>query len=502
MLEVLPVVGEGERPTGRVETSVNPARPEEVVARYHRVGPEEAELAVAAAERALPGWSSTPAEERAAVLRRAADWLAARREEAAAWEVVEAAKPWREADADVCEAIDFLRYYADGCLRLAAGHAYPSPPGERNRGRYVARGVAAVIAPWNFPLAIPTGMTAAALACGNTVCLKPALATVRVGRLLVEALAAAGLPPGVLQYLPGRGPEVGAALVEDPRVALIAFTGSREVGLWILERAARVVAGQRHVKRVVCEMGGKNAIIVDADADLDEAVAAITASAFGYAGQKCSACSRVIAVGSVHGPLLARLGPAVESLQVGDPADPATQVPPLIDAAAQEKVRRYLAIGEGEGRCVARAVAPEGGFYVAPALFDGVEAHHRLAREEIFGPVLSLLRAADLEEAVAVANATDYALTGGLLSRHPGHVEFVVDRFQVGNLYVNRGITGAIVGRQPFGGFALSGIGSQAGGPDYLLQFCLPRTVCENTLRRGFAPETLAGLGPESEATG
>jgi len=490
-VEVAAVVGGGDRATGDWVDSVNPAHPLQVVARFHRVTPKLVAEAASAAAAALPAWSATPAPARAALLRRAADWLAQRRHAAAAWEIFEAGKPWREADADVGEAIDFLRYYAGEAEQLGAGHRYPSPPGEQNRGRYLARGVAAVIAPWNFPLAILTGMTAAALAAGNTVCLKPASATVRVGRLLVDALIAAGLPPGCLQYLPGEGGEVGAALVAEPRVALIAFTGSRAVGLALNQQAAAVVPGQRFVKKVICEMGGKNALIVDDDADLDEAVVAILASAFGYAGQKCSACSRVIAVGSIHAPLLARLAGAVEELITGDPADPATQVGPLIDAAAQAKVEGYVALGEREGRLAARGSCPAEGYYVAPALFRAIEPHHRLAQEEVFGPVVALMAAADLEQAVATANGTDYALTGGLFSRHPGHLAYVRDHLRVGNLYLNRAITGALVGRQPFGGFGLSGIGSQAGGPDYLRQFCLPQSVCENSLRRGFAPETL-----------
>ena len=322
--------------------------------------------------------------------------------------------------------------------------------------------------------------------------MKPASNTPRIGRLLVDAFRAAGLPAGVLQFLPGSGHTVGDALVRHPGVHTIAFTGSRQVGLAINETAARTVAGQRHVKRVICEMGGKNAIIVDGDADLDEAVSAIVQSAFGYQGQKCSACSRVITVGTVHDALVTRLGQAIESLAAGDPIDPGNRVGPLIDAAAQMKVQRYLEIGRSEGRLLAQCDVPTDGYYVAPSLFTDIAPHHRLAQEEIFGPVMSVLRATDIEQAVAIALDTEYALTGGLFSRHPRRVAYVRERFRVGDLYINRGITGAIVGRQPFGGFALSGIGSQAGGPDYLLQFLLPRTISENTLRRGFAPEMLA----------
>jgi RHH-type proline utilization regulon transcriptional repressor/proline dehydrogenase/delta 1-pyrroline-5-carboxylate dehydrogenase len=312
-----------------------------------------------------------------------------------------------------------------------------------------------------------------------------------VGALLVKAVREAGVPDGVLQFLPGPGHEVGDALVRHPQVRAIAFTGSREVGLALHQAAAHTPAGQRHVKKVICEMGGKNAIIVDTDADLDEAVTAIVQSAFGYQGQKCSACSRVVAVGAVHDRLVERLVAAADSLTVGDPADPATRVGPLIDRAAQIRVREYVRIGQTEARMALQGEAPGEGFFVAPTIFMQVAPHHRIAQEEIFGPVVAILQARDLEEAVAIALDTDYALTGGLFSRHPDHIDYVRRHYRVGNLYINRGITGALVGRQPFGGFALSGIGSQAGGPDYLQQFLLPRTITENTLRRGFAPEML-----------
>jgi len=488
---VTPVVGDRDLTTERSQPSVNPAHPDQVVAMVHQAGPDEVDTAIARAMELQPAWQATPVQERAAYLRRAAAYLRDHRLMAAAWLIFEAGKSWREADADVCEAIDFLAYYAAEMVRLDGSRRYGSPPGEDNSGEYMGRGLAVGIAPWNLPLAILTGMSTAALVAGNPVVVKPASNTPRIGRILVDAFRAAGLPAGVLQFLPGSGGTVGAALVRHPGVHTIAFTGSREVGLRIHAAAAQTPAGQRHVKRVICEMGGKNAIIVDRDADLDEAVAAIGQSAFGYQGQKCSACSRVIAVGAVHEPLVERLAQAIESLAVGDPVIPANRIGPLIDSAAQAKAERYLAIGQSEGRLRAQGRAPQEGYYVAPALFTDIAPNHRLAQEEIFAPVLAVLRARDIEEAVAIALDTDYALTGGLFSRHPGHVAYVRERFRVGNLYINRGITGAVVGRQPFGGFALSGIGSQAGGPDYLLQFLLPRTICENTLRRGFAPEML-----------
>ncbi len=349
-----------------------------------------------------------------------------------------------------------------------------------------------VIAPWNFPLAILAGMTTAALVTGNTVVMKPAEQSPIVAARLMEIFRNVGLPEGVLNYLPGPGETAGAMLVEHPDVALIAFTGSRSVGLAINRRAAEVSAsGTAQVKRVIAEMGGKNAIVIDDDADLDEAVLAVVKSAFGYQGQKCSACSRAIVIDTVHDAFLHRLVEATRSLKLGPAEDPATSVGPLIDAESVERVRKYIELGRKEGREAlavdAKTLAQEG-CYVGPHIFADVPSTARLAQEEIFGPVLAVIRVRDLDEAIRVANGTEYALTGGIFSRSPAHLERAANELQVGNLYLNRGITGALVGRQPFGGFKLSGIGSQAGGRDYLLQFVVPRTVTENTLRRGFAP--------------
>ena len=406
----------------------------------------------------------------------------------------ESGKPWREATADVCEAIDFCEYYATGAEaldQLSGGDA----PGEENRFGYRPRGVAAVIAPWNFPLAILTGMTTAALATGNTVIMKPAEQSSVIAAKLMEMYAAAGIPAGVLNYLPGNGETVGAALVAHPEVALIAFTGSRQVGLAIHAKAAEVSAhGTRMVKHVIAEMGGKNAIIVDADADLDEAVQGVVDSAFGYAGQKCSACSRVIVLEEVHDQFLARLIEATRSLKVGEASDPATDCPPVIDREAQQHITSYLEIARQESNLALAGEVPaeliDAGYYIAPHIFSEVSPTARIAQEEIFGPVLAVIKATDFEAALNIANGTDYALTGGLFSRSPAHLQRAREAYQVGNLYLNRVITGALVGRQPFGGFRMSGIGTKAGGPDYLLQFVIPRTVTENTMRRGFAPET------------
>jgi len=448
--------------------------------------------AVAAATAALPGWRAVGAEARAKIIRDVAQQMRDRLFELAAWEVYECGKAWREATSDVCEAIDFCEYYSAGAIALDEP-AGADMPGEQNRFEYVSRGVAAVIAPWNFPLAILTGMTTAALATGNTVIMKPAEQSPVVAAMLMSMFEIAGLPPGVLNYLPGPGEVVGAALVEHPDVALIAFTGSREVGLAINRRAAEVSAtGIGYVKRVIAEMGGKNAIIIDADADLDEAVLGVVKSAFGFQGQKCSACSRVIVLSGVYDAFLKRLVEAARSLEIGPVEIPATSVGPVIDQAALEKVYEYIEIGRREGReelAVEVGNLAQQGFFVGPHIFADVAPDAKLAQEEIFGPVLAVIPAADLDEAFRIANDTNYALTGGFYSRSPANLDRARKEFVVGNLYLNRSITGALVGRQPFGGFKMSGIGSKAGGPDYLLQFVLPRTITENTMRRGFAPE-------------
>lgn len=484
-----PVVIDNQELTTAAEIlSRNPSRPDEIVGRVARAGIPEAERSVTVALGALPTWRALPASERAGFLFRAADEMRVRRLELAAWEVVEAAKPWREADADVCEAIDYLSYYAHEMLRLAPPRHKDDLPGEVNTYEYQSRGVAVVIAPWNFPLAILTGMTAAALVAGNTVIMKPAEQTSVVAAKLMEIFRQVELPSGVLSYLPGVGEEVGAHLVTHPHVNVIAFTGSQAVGLQLNAVAAQTREGQRGIKKVIAELGGKNAMIIDDDADLDEAVLGTVASAFGYAGQKCSACSRVIILAPVYDQFLQRLVDATRSLRVGPAEDPGTFVPPLIDDDACQKVRRYVAIGKQEGRVVLEMETPQVGTFVGPVIVADVAPHSTLAQEEIFGPVLTVRKAKDFDDALAIALDTPYALTGGLYSRSPAHIEQARQTFRVGNLYINRRITGAIVGRQPFGGLGLSGIGSKAGGPDYLLQFLEPRVITENTLRRGFAP--------------
>jgi RHH-type proline utilization regulon transcriptional repressor/proline dehydrogenase/delta 1-pyrroline-5-carboxylate dehydrogenase len=349
------------------------------------------------------------------------------------------------------------------------------------------------IAPWNFPLAISAGMVSAALAAGNTVLYKPSSCSPVTGWQLCSLFREAGIPPGVLNFIPCRGERLGEWLEREPKPELIAFTGSREAGFRLMELAARHLPGERAVTRVIAEMGGKNAIIVDSDADLDLAVAGVVQSAFGYAGQKCSACSRVIVLAGCHDRFLERLAEAVRGIVTGTPDDPACFMGPLIDATSRDRVAAAIARAEGEGRIAARGKVPaDDGWYLPPTVVAGLPPDSPLLREELFGPVLAVIRAATMDEALAIANDSDYALTGGLYSRSPVRIRRVMAEFAVGNLYINRGITGAMVGRQPFGGFRLSGIGSKAGGPDYLLQFMEPRVISENTMRRGFAPESLS----------
>ena len=487
-LEVPVLIG-GDRGAAEGIDSTDPGTPERVVARAGRAGAEEADAAVEAATRGFGDWGRRAAAERADVLRRAAARLRERRLELAALQVRECAKPWPEADADVCEAIDFLEYYAREALDLEAGRPLLQAPGERNTMRYVPRGVAAVIAPWNFPLAIPCGMTAAALAAGNAAVLKPAEQSPGSAGVLVEALHAAGVPPDALALLPGFG-EAGEALVRDPRVHVIAFTGSGAVGLEILRAAAETPDRQGHVKRVVSEMGGKNCVIVDSDADLDDAVPGIVSSAFNYAGQKCSAAARVLVHEGVADTLIERLAGAVNVLRVGQAESFATEVPPVIEREAQERVLRYAERAERDGTIAARAAdVPTNGWFCPPTVATGLPADSPVVREEVFGPLLAVTPVTDVEEACDVVDSLPFALTGGLFSRSPATIEAVAARTPVGNLYVNRPITGAMVARQPFGGNRRSGSGSKAGGPDYVLQFTEPRVVTENTMRHGIPVE-------------
>jgi RHH-type proline utilization regulon transcriptional repressor/proline dehydrogenase/delta 1-pyrroline-5-carboxylate dehydrogenase len=478
------LVGGDSRDGGSL-LSVDPGNPERLVARATAATAGDVDAAIDAARRGQPAWGARPASERADALRRAAGILRAKRIEVAALMVRECAKPWDEADADICEAIDFLEYYAAGSLQLAAGRDLVQLPGERNELRYSARGVVAVIAPWNFPVAIATGMVAAGLATGNAVVLKPAEQSPGCAYAVVQALHAGGVPADVLALLPGEG-DVGAALVRHPGVHTIAFTGSGAVGIEIMRAAAEPAPGQAHLKRVVAEMGGKNCVIVDSDADLDDAVPAIVHSAFGFAGQKCSATSRVIAHAAIADALTQRLRGAIEVLRVGRAERFDSDVPPVIERSAQERVMRYRAIAAEHGTIAAEQTdVPDEGFFVPPTLAVDLPADSPALNEEIFGPFLALERVGSIEEACDRVDALPFALTGGLFSRNPRVVRYVSDRTPVGNLYVNRGTTGAMVARQPFGGNRLSGTGAKAGGPDYLLQFVEPRVVTENTMRHG-----------------
>jgi RHH-type proline utilization regulon transcriptional repressor/proline dehydrogenase/delta 1-pyrroline-5-carboxylate dehydrogenase len=476
-----------------------PADPSVLLGKVAQATREDVEAAVAAARAAFPAWRDRSIDERASILRRAADLMESQRFELAALMVYESGKPWQEADGDVIEACDYLRYYAAESERHLAPVQMDQVLGEENVYIREARGVAAIIAPWNFPLAIICGMSSAALAAGNCAILKPAAQSPLIAARLVELLREAGVPDEAVQYLPGPGGEVGQALVEHPGVETIAFTGSKEVGLGIL-RTAEVRPGQRSIKRVIAEMGGKNAVIVDEDADLDQAVAGVIMSAFGYAGQKCSACSRLIVVGSAYDETLTRLAAAVESLAVGPPHEGATFVPPVISESAQKRILGYVENGKKTARLLVQGSRPAGGgYYVPPTVFVDVPVDSALAREEIFGPVLSVFRVRNFDEALALALDSEFALTGGLFSRNPRNIERARREFRVGNLYINRKTTGAIVGRQPFGGLRMSGVGDKAGGPDYLLQFLEPRTVSENTMRRGFAPEGISFGGVRAQ---
>jgi RHH-type transcriptional regulator, proline utilization regulon repressor / proline dehydrogenase / delta 1-pyrroline-5-carboxylate dehydrogenase len=455
---------------------------------------EDAESVIARAYEAFPSWRDEDPLVRSNVLVKAADLMRDRRDEMCGVVMREAGKTWREADGEVCEAIDFCEYYARMAPQLYTYERLGEFIGELDQQFYQPRGVCAVISPWNFPSAICCGMTVAALVTGNSVLVKPAGQTTGIAKIICEILWEAGAPKDVLQFVAGPGSIVGSAMVRDPRVAIIAFTGSKGVGLDILEAAGQVPPQQPFVKKVVCEMGGKNAIIIDASADLDEAILGVRQSAFGYQGQKCSACSRVIVVDSAHDLFLERLIESTRTLVIGDVMEPGTDFGPVIDAKAAEEIKRYIEIGKSEGKLELTQPIPEGleektgRDYIAPHIFSGISGNDVIAQEEIFGPVLAVIRVKDFDEALAVANSTEYKLTGAVYSRKPSNLEKARIEFRVGNLYLNRGSTGALVGRQPFGGFGMSGVGSKAGGCDYLLQFVEPRAICENTMRRGFAP--------------
>ncbi len=466
----------------------NPSKTNQIVADIVLADQEQAELAVQSAKKAFPQWRKTPAHTRADYLDKVAELMIRDRFKLIAEQVIEVGKPWDEADGDVAEAIDFCKYYARHMRELSRPLRVGKVPGEVSLYDYHPRGVSLVIAPWNFPLAILCGMAAAALVTGNTVIMKPAEQSSLVAAGLMNLFREAGLPAGTINFLPGLGEEVGEYLVHHKDISTIAFTGSKAVGLHILKTASDVKPGQTHVKRCIIEMGGKNAVIIDTDADLDEAVDGVLYSAFGFAGQKCSACSRVIVLAEVYDRFVERLVEAVKSIKVSSVMDPFCYYGPVVDEEAYTRIRKSVEKFKTQNKLLFEGEVSTDGYFVGPTIFADVKPTDDIAQSEIFGPVLAVLKAADLDEAISIANNTEYALTGGVFSRSPENIAKVKAELEVGNLYVNRGITGALVDRHPFGGFKMSGIGSKTGGPDYLKQFLEPRCVTENTLRRGFAP--------------
>jgi RHH-type transcriptional regulator, proline utilization regulon repressor / proline dehydrogenase / delta 1-pyrroline-5-carboxylate dehydrogenase len=486
-----PIVINGQKIwTDNFIDSINPSRPTQVVGAVAEATVDHAEQAVVAAKKAFEHWCRVSVEHRAQLLEKVATIMDRRRFELSALEVFEVGKPWAEADGDIREAIDFLLFYAQQMRIRGLPRLTQHVPGEESYQHYWPRGVALVIAPWNFPMAILTGMVSAAIVTGNTVIMKPAEQSAVCGAMLMEMFEEAGIPPGVLNFLPGKGRVIGQHLVEHKDVYMIAFTGSREVGLRIWKTAGETREGQLELKRVVCEMGGKNPVIVDSDADLDEAIVDTIYSAFGYQGQKCSACSRLIVLEENYDRVVKRLVEAAASLRVGNPEEPGITVGPVIDETAYRRMLDTIETGKKEATLAFQGKAPPEGFFVPPTIFTDVKPDMVLSCEEIFGPVLSVLKARDLDEAIRIANDTDYALTAGFFSRSPANIERVKAELVAGNVYINRSCTGAVVGRHPFGGFKMSGGGTKAGGGDYLLQFMVPRVVTENIMRHGFAPDT------------
>ncbi|HZE95403.1 MAG TPA: L-glutamate gamma-semialdehyde dehydrogenase [Planctomycetota bacterium] len=474
-----PLVIGGIRTTTKASiTSFNPCRPQSVVGKAAKASKAQAEKAMRIAYDAFPGWNRTSPAKRADILLRAAEILRRRRHELNATMILEVGKSWPEADADTAEAIDFCEFYAREMLRYAEEQPLTPVKGERNRLTYQGLGVGVVISPWNFPCAILTGMTTAALVTGNSVVLKPSSLAPAIGYKVVEALEEAGVPKGVLNFLPCSGGDVGDLLVEHPFTRFISFTGSRDVGLRINERAAHVPLGQRWIKRTVIEMGGKDAIVVDEDADLEAAATGIVASAFGFQGQKCSACSRAILVEKVHDQVLDLVVQKTKALKIGDVSDPDLQVGAVVDEKQRDKILAYIEQGKKEGRLVAGGRKLAGaGHFIEPTIFADVAPEARIAREEIFGPVLAVLKATDCEDALRLANDSEYGLTGSFYGK--ANLARARAEFYVGNLYLNRKSTGALVGGHPFGGFDMSGTNAKAGGRDYLRLFLEAKVVSE-----------------------
>jgi 1-pyrroline-5-carboxylate dehydrogenase len=462
-------------------SSINPARPAEVVGIHQRADEQHVETAMQAALTAFDTWKHTSAQERASLLHRTARLVRERKFEMCAWLTFEVGKNWAEADADVGETIDFLEFYAREALRLDAATTPIQLPGERNQLRYIPLGVGAVIPPWNFPLAIMAGMTCAAIVSGNTVILKPSGDSPTIAAVFFSLLEEAGLPDGVVNFCPGAGAKFGSAVVAHPRTRFIAFTGSKAVGLDIHESAAKTQPGQIFIKRTILEMGGKDSIIVEADCDIDAAVEGVVASAFGFNGQKCSACSRAIVAESIYDSFCDRVRDRVAEIKQGDPAEN-FYGGPVVNKAAYDQILEYIAIGKSEGRVISGGHAvenPDGGFFIAPTVIADVPPAARISLEEIFGPVLAIIKSKDFDDALAIANNTEYGLTGALYSKSRENLDRAREEFHVGNLYFNRKCTGAMVGAHPFGGFNMSGTDSKAGGPDYLLLFTQAKSVAE-----------------------
>ncbi len=470
--------------------SINPAKSYETIGKICQADKEHINLAVVKAKKAGEDWATKSFTERAQYLRKAANITRQEQYQLSAWQVLEVGKQWSQAQADVAEAIDFLEYYAREAIKLDTVHKQGDVPGEVNLLSYHPKGIATVIAPWNFPLAISCGMAAAAIVTGNPVLYKPARKASAIGHTLLTIFKKAGLPDGIFNYLPGRGDVIGDYLVEHPDISMIAFTGSKEVGQKILSKAAASQHRQKQIKTVIAELGGKNAIIIDDDADLDEAVKQVIYSAFAFQGQKCSACSRVIVLEAIYDKFKERLIETAKSLAIGPAENPAFYMGPVIDEIAQQNILEAIEIAKDEGELLLLRDIPEKekGFYVPLTIVEGITPDHRTAQEEIFGPVLAIMKVQNINQAIEWANSTPFGLTGSIFSRSPKHLELARRKINVGNLYLNRGCTGALVDRHPFGGIKMSGIGSKAGGSDYLMQFVEPKLVSENTMRRGFAP--------------
>ncbi|MDJ0625981.1 MAG: proline dehydrogenase family protein [Candidatus Caenarcaniphilales bacterium] len=493
--ENIPVVINGEEIYhDELFASINPCNPKEVIANAVKANTGHALKALESAFEFQGSWSQTPVKTRAEILLKVSKILQDRRFELSSWETLEVAKQWKEADADVIEAADFCEYYAREAVKLFAGKPLRKVPGESNKYFYRSRGVGIVIAPWNFPLAIPLGMIAAALVTGNTVVFKPSEQSIKTGYLIYQIFREAGCPKEVLHFLPGIGSEIGPSLVNSNKTAFVAFTGSKDVGLEILDNSVKSSESASKIKKVIAEMGGKNALIVDSDADLDEAVKGAIYSAFAFQGQKCSALSRLIVHREIYDEFIDRFKEAMKSIEINDAAFPGAYLSALIDKDAYEQTQRLISETKGVCQFLTQAPLPDKliekqGYFIPPTLFEGVPLDSAIMNKELFAPVIVAIKADSISHAVEIANSAPYALTGGVFSRSPRNIKYIEENLEAGNIYVNRSITGAIVSRHPFGGYKLSGIGSKAGGPDYLLQFVNPVTVVENSLRRGYSPD-------------